>query len=132
MSRVQTDLIIVNDSVYRLFTHPLGQYWELNDNKPSLFSTRSGNTRGYTAKWLILNDKLYLTEFWGETIYPKYKEYNLQDLFPNQEMVFADWFTGTITIGIGHQSVDYNIERYQVKIEIIRGLVSEISFLDFD
>jgi hypothetical protein len=130
MSQIQTDLIHINSSVYKLYSHPLAKYWEVYNNKPSLFSTRSGNTRGYAATWLILNDKLYLIEFWGETIFPKYKEYNLNDLFPKQSQVFADWFTGELSVGVGKQLEDFNVEEYEVKMQVQQGIITSSAIFD--
>ncbi len=55
----------------------------------------TGNGRGYVASWIIIQDKLYLLaiDSWLED-----KKVSLNDFFqiPEREMVFAEWYSGTI------------------------------------
>lgn len=62
--------------------------------------------RGYIAKWEVIEDKLYLIglnefQFGKEEPIIKEKTYNFNDIFPEQNKVFADWFSGDIKIQQG-------------------------------
>ena len=106
MTAQRTDTIIINEDEHIMYGLPLEQYWEQNENKPSLISFTTSLNRGYYAKWLIESNKLFLVDFYGESFFPR-KEYFLLDLFPSiPEKIFARWFTGEITIPMGKQ-VDY-------------------------
>lgn len=131
MSQPQSDTINLNNKRYSLYSYPLEQYWQLHNNKPPLFSTTSGNNRGYTAEWLIENNKLYLIKFWGETLFaPGYKEYSLQDIFPNQQKVYTEWYTGCLSVGIGQRVESLPIEQYEIKADICSGIVTNIAMFD--
>src|SRR5690349_15665089 len=103
MTAQRTDTIIIIDDEYIMYEFPLEHYWSRNNNKPPLFSLTTSLNRGYHAKWLIEYSKLFLIDFYGECVLPQPgKEYSLADLFPKSEhKVFADWFTGNITIPMG-------------------------------
>lgn len=130
MTAQRTDTIIINEDEHVMYGLPLEQYWKQNDNKPSLFSMTTSLNRGYYAKWLIENNKLFLIYFYGECLLPPpMKEYSLIDLFPSAEdKVFAEWFTGDITIPMGKQ-VDYfhggwgTTYEYNTTIKVCNGLV---------
>ncbi len=70
--------------------------------------------RGFYAGWEIIGNRLFLVSFYGEhySIRPeggfvRERDYSLNDLFPGQEKVFADWYTGEFQIPIGKQ-IDYS------------------------
>lgn len=131
MSQPQSDTIYIHSKRYSLYSYPLEQYWQLHNNKPPLFSTTSGNNRGYTAEWQIEDNKLYLIKFDGETLFaPGYKEYSLQDIFPNQEMVYAEWYTGSLSVGMGQRVESLPIEQYEARIDIKEGMVTDTTFND--
>ena len=113
------------------------QYWQQNNNRPPLFSLNTALNRGYFAKWLIEESKLFLIDFFGECVLtPPRKEYSLHDIFPNtQGKVFAFWFTGDIEIPMGKQ-IDYSHSfigatyEYYTTIKFEKGLlVDSGSFL---
>lgn len=130
MTAQRTDTIIINEDEHIMYGLPLQQYWEKNNNRPSLFSFNTSLNRGYYAKWLIETNKLYLIDFYGECILPPpRKEYSLVDLFPSAEdKVFAEWFTGDIEIPMGKQ-IDYSHSfigatyEYSSTIKIEKGIV---------
>ncbi|WP_392469310.1 hypothetical protein ACF3OC_12600 [Sphingobacterium cellulitidis] len=71
----------------------------------------------YTCKWKIENGKLYLIELSGTIVNPysdklndsdDYKSINLNYLYPDQKEVFADWYSGKISLVSGF----YEIIRY--------------------
>jgi hypothetical protein len=82
---------------------PLNQY--LRDrNDISFVSPSTACWRGYFGQWEIRNNKLYLT---GLKAYLEgYEEVGLEYLFPSQNEVFADWFSGEIRIPQG-EMLDY-------------------------
>jgi hypothetical protein len=127
MTAQRKDTIIINDDEHIMYGYPLQQYWENHNNRPSLFSWDTSLNRGYYAKWLIEQNKLYLIEFYGECL-PK-KEYSLLDLFPSTgDKVFAGWFCGDITIPMGkpvnysHSFIGATFE-YSTTIRIEKGIV---------
>ncbi|HQW97257.1 MAG TPA: hypothetical protein PLU58_15725 [Saprospiraceae bacterium] len=130
MTAQRTDTIIINKDEHKMYGLPLEQYWMQNDNKPPLFSMTTSLNRGYYAKWLIENNKLFLIDFYGECLLPPpIKEYSLIDLFPSAKgKVFAEWFTGDIIIPMGKQ-VNYfhggwgATHEYSTTIKFCDGLI---------
>lgn len=130
MTAQRTDTIVINEDEHIIYDLPLQQYWEKNNNRPSLFSLNTSLNRSYYAKWLIENNKLYLINFYGECVLPPpRKEYSLVDLFPTAgEKIFAEWFTGDIIIPMGKQ-VNYfhggwgATYEYNTTINFCNGLV---------
>ena len=55
--------------------------------------------RGYVGHWEIEGDKLLLIDFVGFS--DGNSEFNLNDLFPGEPKVFANWFSGAVTIPRG-------------------------------
>jgi hypothetical protein len=105
-----TDTIMINDDQHAMYGLPLEDYWKKYGNKPPLFGGDTASKRGYQARWMIENSRLYLYEFYGttmnpETIWPLI-ELSLEDIFADTDKVFASWYTGHITIPMGAQ-VDY-------------------------
>lgn len=130
MSAQRTDTIVINNKEYIMYDLPLEQYWQQNNNKPSLFSLNSWLNRSYYAKWLIDENKLFIINFYGECIAPPpRKEYSLFDLFPSSlEQIFAEWFTGDIKIPMGKQVDFFNggwggTYEYYTSIKFYKGLM---------
>jgi hypothetical protein len=128
MTAQEKDRITINANEYEFFVSPLEQYWEKENNRPVLFSGMTSLQRGYFAKWLIEQGRLYLIEFYGENAFEG-KVYSIDDLFPGSiDKVFADWFTGTISIQAG-KKIGYShagigtIFEYSTKVEIDAGCV---------
>ena len=85
-----------NGKEYELHTEPLKSYlYEHPIKRPSCtHSFCTACLRGYVGHWAIEDDKLYLVEldsFNGEPI-----RNIMNDLFPGQQKVLAEWFSGTI------------------------------------
>ena len=53
----------------------------------------------YNGEWEINDTMLYLVSLSAKI--KDYKEVNLNYLFPNKKVVFADWFSGEIRIQVG-------------------------------
>lgn len=92
-----------------LYAEPLDQY--LQTQNIELQPIASSCWRGYNGLWVISDNKLYLSGFSGAIrIYTKdddefspdrsyeTKNISLNYLFPNQQNVFAKWFSGEIKL----------------------------------
>ncbi|MDR0769488.1 MAG: hypothetical protein LBE71_06285 [Dysgonamonadaceae bacterium] len=85
--------------VYTMATDPFYQFLKNNEVERKQYGRCSACWRGYLGQWKIENDKLYLIglhEF-GETS----QNTLMTRIFPNQQEVFADWFSGEIRIPRG-------------------------------
>ena len=92
-----------------LYAEPLDQY--LQTQNIEFQPMASSCWRGYTCLWIISDNKLSLTHFSGairiyntekdefspEVSYET-KNISLNNLFPNQQNVFAEWFSGEIRL----------------------------------
>ena len=131
MFKPQCDTIYHDFKCYNLYSHPLEQYWDLNNNKPQLCSSTAGNNRAYTADWKLENDKLYLIKFWGEMFnFLSHKIYDINDIFSNSSEIFADWYTGQLSIGVGKKVEHFPIEKYDIRVDVSRGIVRDITIHD--
>jgi len=96
------EVLHYNGEKYFLSSEPLKPLLEIigEDNpfpKPKVCSTACW--RGYVGTWEIFEDKLFLVGIRG---FPEEsKELSLDNLFPNQNKVLAEWFTGEIKIPQG-------------------------------
>lgn len=135
MTAQRTDTIIINANEHKLYSLPLNQYWDKFGHTVSLLGGSTGLWRGYYATWLLENNKLYLTDFWGENFLMQ-KEYCLADIFPYQEKVFASWFTGDLSIPSGKQVNYFHgglggwTHEYDATIKVENGLVIATHFKD--
>ena len=77
---------------YILDIFPLDSFLEKNDY--IIIKENSDKNPGYIASWRMETNKLYLSNLIC-------KEYTFADIFITNEPVLADWFSGTIKIGIG-------------------------------
>lgn len=82
---------------------PLNQYLE-NRNDIKFVSPSTACWRGYYGQWEIKNNKLFLVEL--KAYLEGYREVGLDYLFPRQNKVFANWFSGEIRIPQG-EMLDY-------------------------
>ncbi len=135
MTAQRTDTIIINNNEHKLYTLPLNQYWENFGQTLPLLGSCTSLSRGYYATWLLEDNKLYLIDFWGEFFFIQ-KEYSLADIFPNQEKVFASWFTGDLLIPVGkevnyfHGGLGGWTHEYEAAIKIENGFVVATDFID--
>lgn len=93
------DVILYKGKHYSIACEPLESYLNAVQLPHKLVARSSACWRGYISKWAIDNNKLFL--IWWQGYISKYQEVNLNYLFPGEEFVFADWFTGTIRIPMG-------------------------------
>ena len=91
MTAQEKDKLTFNDEVYYLATEPLKSYLQKHNIKFETWWTACW--RGYTGNWIIEDNKLYLVELHSFEIPHRNA---LDDIFPGQQKVFAEWFSGTI------------------------------------
>lgn len=82
---------------------PLNQYLQ-NRKDIKFISPSTACWRGYYGQWEIKNNKLYIIEL--KAYLQGYREVGLDYLFPGQNTVFANWFSGKIRIPQG-EMLDY-------------------------
>ena len=99
--------LIYKDVEFYIGTYPLETYLE---EKQICFNWEStACKRGYNGTWLIEDDKLFLIDLsatiikdYGMWKWPfEYVEVGLDYLFPNQDKVFAEWFSGVLNFWSG-------------------------------
>lgn len=114
---------------YYLATEPLEPYLEKHNIK--FYAWCTACWRGYTCKWVIEDDMLYLTNLYGfistdDNDDLKDMIVSLDYLFPGQDKVLADWFSGVLRLPHGeiiryiHQGYDSVYEK-ELFLEIVNG-----------
>ena len=89
-----------NGKEYYIFDEPLSSYLSRNSltslDRSRRFGFQTNCWRGYVGEWVIENDKLYLVKL--ELVPRVCADYDgMSRLFPGQEKVFAEWFSGHIS-----------------------------------
>lgn len=106
------DRIIYKDTIYSLHTNPLNEFFKKNpDKKPKPSMMSSALWRGYVATFEIINNQLILKDIeikesasFEEMIKEDYEEKwrsVLNEVFPNQDTVKMDWYSGVLVIPYG-------------------------------
>ncbi|MCJ7449216.1 MAG: hypothetical protein MUO72_16190 [Bacteroidales bacterium] len=103
MTAQEREVLYYNGKTYWLSTEPLKPLLDIiGDEKPSSSAVVMASTscrRGYIGDWEIVEDRLFLIGLKG---CPEENErFTMDFLFPNQQKVFAGWFTGEIKIPQG-------------------------------
>ena len=92
--------IIYKGESYFTYSDPLAVY--LSEKGIKVTSDCSACWSGYVGTWEIFGSKLFIARieplFLDET---DEKKIRMESLFPYQEHVFADWYSGEIHIGLG-------------------------------
>ena len=127
MTAQLTNNIFIEGHEYSLASDPLKPYLEENDIKIEGYMTTCWN--GYLSDWDIIDNKLYLIDVFpcftdeeGENIM------SMENLFPEQDKVFAQWYSGELTIQKGellnyvHMGYESTYEEH-VYIKIENGIV---------
>jgi hypothetical protein len=78
---------------------PLKTYLSQHGSTPRFIDTLRANKRGYLGKWAVIRNELYLIELSG--MLENKEEITLEDIFPGQERVLAEWFNGEIVLTQG-------------------------------
>lgn len=148
------DSIRIEGKEYVLNTNPLDRYLaKLGDAAPRFESPHTANWRGYVATWEIKDGVLYLRSVEGYRTNPQPDDDDetrdgmlrvdgMKELFPSQNDVVADWYTGALIVPDGkvveyvHMGYGSTYERYIVSIiregrEVQRKSLSEAEFRHF-
>ena len=122
-----------NGEVYEMFDEPLESYHykydiERLNRTQTIFSTNCW--RGYVGHWAIEDEKLYLVELDYFEVSPRI---GLGDLFPGQQKVFAEWFSGAIQTESDekYMYLEFKIEKGKL-IEVEKKENKYIRDFDFD
>ena len=130
------DRIIYNGKTYRLFTNPLESYFEkYPDKRPAGEVWSTALWRGYIATFEIKDNQLYIkkieVEVFLDTIdYKRIWKNVLNEVFPNQELVKIDWFTGLLVLPYG-KLVNYvhmgygSTYKHYILLEIDKGVLKQ-------
>ena len=120
--------LIYKDVEFYIGTYPLETYLA---EKQICFNWESSTCwRGYYGTWLIEDDKLFLIDLsatiikdYGMWKWPfEYVEVGLDYLFPNQDKVFAEWFSGKIHLPYGNMIPSYfRIYEKNIVLEFVSG-----------
>jgi len=94
---------------YGMATEPLEQYLKTrNDIHINNGIIDTGCRRGYVGSWEIRDNRLFLIGLKGigeeideRVTFPEKRKIDLNYIFPNEERVFASWFSGHIRLEIG-------------------------------
>ena len=114
---------------YYLATEPLEPYLEKHNIK--FYAWCTACWRGYTSKWSIEDGMLYLTDLHGfistdDNGELMNKSVGMDYLFPGQDKVLADWFSGVLRLPHGeiiryiHQGYDSIYEK-ELLLKIVNG-----------
>jgi len=93
------DILIYNKVELDMATEPLDGFLKNAKLQHRLVPQNSACWRGYTSRWAIDNKKLFLIEWQGYIL--NHLKVGIEYLFPDEEFVFANWFTGEIRIEMG-------------------------------
>jgi len=103
MTAQAMEIIYIDGVKHHMASLPFGQYLDDLNNTPKFRWQSTACWRGYTGTWKIKDDKLFLIGLDGyiRTIDKRNQKFDISYFFPEQNEVFAEWFTGEIRIPIG-------------------------------
>lgn len=118
------DELLYNGEEYRISKEPLKPY--LEKNMIEFDATSTACKRGYVATWLIDDDKLFMIDLSASIqisrLPYKFKEVGMDYLFPNQDEVFAEWFSGEISLPHGKPILGYwNVFEESLILKFVSG-----------
>ena len=93
------DILIYKEEELFMAAEPLAGYLKTVSLPNKLVAPTTACWRGYYSKWAIDNKKLFLIEWEGYIL--DCQKVGMNYIFPGEEIVFANWFTGTIRIPMG-------------------------------
>ena len=93
--------IYYKGAVYSMENEPLSDY--LYQKDIHFIRQNTGCLRGYYGTWRIKYKKLYLIAL-KAYLPPDYEQVGLDYLFPNSDIVFAEWFTGELCLPSGEHT----------------------------
>lgn len=107
------EILIHNEETIFTNSEPLRDYLKTVELPHKLVAPHTACWRGYFSRWEIMDNKLFLVDWKGFIL--DYKVVFMDYLFPNQEKVFASWFSGKISSNLGdpityHHGLGYTCE----------------------
>ena len=107
-----TEKLTYKGQKYELYTEPLRPYLDEHpiERLGRTHIRRTNCWRGYVGHWAIEDDKLYLVELDYFKFSPRI---GLENLFPGQQKVFAEWFSGSISTTLDEKFMylEFKIEK---------------------
>ncbi len=132
MTRQIAEKLTYNGKEYELHTEPLRAYFYEHpiESTNDTYIVSTNCWRGYVGYWAIEDDKLYLVEL---DCLELSRRNALDALFPGQQKVFAEWFSGTIrtTLDEKYMYLEFKIEKGKL-IEVVQKENKNIRDFDFD
>lgn len=129
MTAQMRDRLIYEGKEYYIATDILRPY--LQEHQIYFVPPHTACWRGYVGEWAVVDNKLYLTNleaYVGDMFGRVFNEVGLGYLFPNEEKVFAKWFTGVVRIPHGkmiryiHQGYASIYEK-ELYLEFVSGIL---------
>ena len=125
MTNQSPEIFVHKNISLTLQCEPLSQYFEKFKNAPQFVFNDTGLSRGYLGKWGIIENKLFLIKLQA---YSTQGTVGLDYLFPQKDIVFADWFSGDLILNVGEvleyssrlEPISYEKE---IRINIKNGLI---------
>ena len=132
MTRQIAEKLTYNGKEYELHTEPLRAYLYEHpiESTNDTYIVSTNCWRGYVGYWAIEDDKLYLVEL---DCLELPRRNALDALFPGQQKVFAEWFSGTIrtTLDEKYMYLEFKIEKGKL-IEVVQKENKYKYISDFD
>jgi hypothetical protein len=104
-----SDRIVVDGKEYYLFGNPMEEYFEkYPDKRPEIKVQSTGLWRGYVATLQVKGNELYVIDIEIEKGRGRMTAYKsvFSKVFPKQESVKMNWFTGLLVIPTGEEIDD--------------------------
>ena len=124
MTLQSADILIYQDNTYYIYAEPLRGYLKQASLPYPLVAPNTACWRGYSATYTIQGNKLFLTEWKGHI--RDFIKVEMDYLFPGESFVFADWFTGSISIkDLGEyvaSSGPFSIHEGQLCLQFDKGI----------
>jgi len=144
-------MLVLDGEERALNTLPLDDYFGIHAPRPPFCASSTMDWRGHSARWVIVDSRLYLTALHGQicTRGPdkrapsrsgcRVKHFgecstmpvSMADFFPVQQRVFADWYSGELIMPDGkmtkyvHAGFASTYERYLV-VTVLDGSVTSV------
>lgn len=124
MTLQSANRLIYQVNTYYIYADPSRDYLKQSSLPYTLVAPNTVCWRGYFASYTVQGNKLFLTE-WKEHIRDFIKVGEVY-LFPGESFVFADWYTGSISIkDLGEyveRSGPFSIHKGQLCLQFNKGI----------
>jgi len=127
MTAQASEVLIYKENEFTLASDPLSDFIKANE-LDEFEGPSSDCWRGYIGYWKISEGKLFITNLEGDD--RRFGKFGLDYLFPNEKEVFADWFSGELSIPLGelveyvHAGYCSSYEKYLV-IKVNNGIITK-------